>query len=78
MSYQEQLSPWVVHKLMPNFQQAAVARFRHRNDAEAYLKLVSRMMPHMRFTIAFDVHKKFGASCPVGAPDVATGAIANS
>jgi hypothetical protein len=78
MSYQEQLSPWVVHKLLPNFQRAAVARFRHRNDAEAYLKLVSRMMPHMRFTIAFDVHKKFGASSTPQSTEAVTGAIAHS
>lgn len=78
MSYQEQLSPWVVHKLMPNLQQAAVARFRHRNDAEAYLKLISQMMPHMRFAITFDVHKKLCASSATGAQGVSQEAIAHS
>ncbi|MEO1210486.1 MAG: hypothetical protein AAFX78_13175 [Cyanobacteria bacterium J06638_20] len=78
MSYQEQLSPWVVHKLMPNLQQAAIARFRHRNDAEAYLKLISQMMPHIRFTIAFDVHKKLCASSATGVQGVSQGAIAHS
>lgn len=68
MSYQEQLNPWVVHKLMPDFKQAAVARFRHRSDAEAYLKIVTRMVPQSRFAIAFDVQQKI-SSTPKPAPE---------
>jgi len=60
MSYQEQLNPWVVHKLMPDLKQSIVARFRHRNDAEAYLKIVRRMVPQSRFAIAFEVQNKLG------------------
>ena len=55
LSYQEQLNPWVVKKLLPNLNHASVARFRHRNDAEAYLKIVRRTLPHFKFAIAFDV-----------------------
>jgi len=64
MSYQEQLSPWVVHKLTPDLKQAVVARFRHRNDAEAYLKIVNRMMPQFRFAIAFDMQNKQRSATP--------------
>ncbi|MBD1911847.1 MULTISPECIES: hypothetical protein [unclassified Leptolyngbya] len=71
MSYQEQLNPWVVHKLMPDFKQAAVARFRHRSDAEAYLKIVARMIPQARFAIAFDVQQKIQGATPSASEAVA-------
>ncbi|GAB4470536.1 MAG: hypothetical protein OHK0037_29350 [Elainellaceae cyanobacterium] len=54
MTYQDQLSPWVVYKLLPTMQNAPVARFRYRNDAESYLKLVSRVLPQTSFLISFD------------------------
>ncbi|MFQ3616071.1 MAG: hypothetical protein SNJ57_02510 [Cyanobacteriota bacterium] len=54
MTYQDQLSPWVVYKLLPTMQSIPVARFRHRNDAESYLKLVSRVLPQTSFLISFD------------------------
>jgi hypothetical protein len=56
MTYQEQLSPWVIHQLLPDCQQQAIARFRHRNDAEGYLKAMSQMRPNSKFAIAFDVN----------------------
>jgi hypothetical protein len=34
MSYQEQLHPWVVYRLLPNCQRVMVDRFRKCNDAE--------------------------------------------
>ncbi|HIK54213.1 MAG TPA: hypothetical protein IGS37_03505 [Synechococcales cyanobacterium M55_K2018_004] len=55
MSYQQQLSPWVIHQQLPNFKRIVVARFRHRNDSEAYLRLISRMMPQAKFAIAFEM-----------------------
>ncbi|MBF2084509.1 hypothetical protein [Thermoleptolyngbya sp. C42_A2020_037] len=54
MTYQDQLSPWVVYKLLPTMQNVPVARFRYRNDAESYLKLVSRVLPQTSFLISFD------------------------
>ncbi|NJP08813.1 MAG: hypothetical protein HC866_04465 [Leptolyngbyaceae cyanobacterium RU_5_1] len=54
MTYQQKLSPWVIHKLMPNLKQLIVIRFRRRNDAEAYLKMLKQMQPHSKFAIAFD------------------------
>lgn len=55
MTYQEQLSPWVVHQLLPDLQRRAIARFRNRNDAEGYLKIVGQMLPDQTFVVAFDV-----------------------
>jgi hypothetical protein len=62
MTYQEHLSPWVIHQLLPDCQQQAIARFRHRNDAEGYLKAMSQMRPSSRFAIAFDVNVPEGNS----------------
>lgn len=62
MNYQEQLSPWVIHQLLPDCQQQAIARFRHRNDAEGYLKAMSQMRPNSKFAIAFDVNVSEGNS----------------
>lgn len=74
MSYQEQLNPWVVERLLPNLKWTAVARFRHRNDAEAYVRIVRRTMPHFKFTIAFD-SKRLSATSNDRVPQEA---IANS
>lgn len=60
MNYQEQLSPWVIHQLLPDCQEQAIARFRHRNDAEGYLKAMSQMRPNSKFAIAFDVNVSEG------------------
>ena len=54
MSYQHQLSPWVIHKLLPNLKQSTINRFRRRNDAEAYLKVLKQSQPHAQFAITFD------------------------
>ena len=57
MSYQQQLSPWVIHKLLPNLKQLTVTRFRRRNDAEAYLKVLRQSQPNSQFAIIFDSGK---------------------
>jgi len=54
MSYQQQLSPWVIHKLLPNLKQLTITRFRRRPDAEAYLKMLVQSQPHSQFAITFD------------------------
>lgn len=64
MTYQDQLSPWVVYKLLPTMQNAPVARFRYRNDAESYLKLVSRVLPETSFLISFDGPTRTAAERP--------------
>lgn len=55
MSYQQKLNPWVIHKLLPNLSQATVNRFRRRNEAEAYLKVLQQMQPNSKFALAFDI-----------------------
>jgi hypothetical protein len=55
MNYQQQLSPWVIHKLLPNLTQPPISRFRRRNEAEAYLKVLQKSQPHSQFEITFDV-----------------------
>jgi hypothetical protein len=55
MNYQQQLNPWVIHKLMPNLKQLTVSRFRRRNDAEAYVRVLRQAHPHLQFAITFDV-----------------------
>ena len=39
---------------MPNLQRIVVARFRRRNDAEAHLKILHRMIPNVTYIIIFD------------------------
>jgi hypothetical protein len=56
MSYQEQLHPWVVYRLLPNCQRVMVDRFRKRNDAEEYCKAVKRLSPHAQFEIVFEAN----------------------
>lgn len=53
MSYQASLRPWVVYRLKEGLQHIEVARFRKRNDAEEYLKIVRRMV-EAEFEIVFD------------------------
>lgn len=55
MTYQQKLSPWVIHKMLPNLKQLDVIRFRRRNEAEAYLKALKQMQPHANFALAFDM-----------------------
>jgi hypothetical protein len=55
MTYQDKLSPWVVNKLLPNMKQMTVNRFRRRNDADAYLKMLRQMNPHDEFSVTFDM-----------------------
>lgn len=54
MSYQQQLSPWVIHQLQPDLTQSVVSRFRRRNEAEAYLKTIQRIRPTTSFAITFE------------------------
>jgi hypothetical protein len=58
IKYQDQLNPWVIYQQLPNLQNLpVVARFRRRNDAESYLKLIQQMKPHAKYAISFDTPK---------------------
>lgn len=54
MKYQEQLTPWVVYQLLPNVERQVVTRFRRRNDADSYLKVLKQTRPNTEFVVAFD------------------------
>jgi hypothetical protein len=55
MSYFDKLHPWCIVRHLPNLQNPIVARFRRRNDAEAHLQILQRLMPDAQFSIVFDV-----------------------
>jgi hypothetical protein len=54
MSYLDQLYPWCLIKPLPNLQRCVIARFRRRNEAEAHLQVIRRLLPHIPYTIVFD------------------------
>lgn len=62
MRYQEQLTPWVVYQLLPNLERQVVTRFRRRNDADSYLKVLKQTRPNTEFIVAFDAKKNAPAS----------------
>ncbi|MBD2089186.1 hypothetical protein H6F67_04875 [Microcoleus sp. FACHB-1515] len=54
MSYQDLLHPWVIYRLNAHLKHHPIARFRQRNDAEAYLLVVKQMISQIEFAIVFD------------------------
>ncbi len=54
MNYQDQLSPWVVYQLVSDSERQLVQRYRRRNNADAYVKLMAQTQPHISFVVAFD------------------------
>jgi hypothetical protein len=57
MKYQEQLTPWVVYQLTSDLERQIVTRFRRRNDADSYLKVLKQTRPNAEFIVAFDVSR---------------------
>jgi len=55
MTYFEKLHPWCIIRPLPNLQRCVIARCRRRNDAEAHLQVLRRLMPTIPFEIVFDV-----------------------
>ncbi|GAB1540958.1 hypothetical protein NUACC21_36270 [Scytonema sp. NUACC21] len=53
MTYLDKLSPWCLVRLQPNLQHQVLTRFRRRNDAEAHLQIMRRLIPGANFTIIF-------------------------
>ncbi|MBW4548300.1 MAG: hypothetical protein KME25_28250 [Symplocastrum torsivum CPER-KK1] len=54
MTYFEKLHPWCIIRPLPNLQRRVIARCRRRNDAEAHLQVLRRLMPTVPFEIVFD------------------------
>ncbi|WP_346292130.1 hypothetical protein [Sphaerothrix gracilis] len=55
-NYQTQLHPWCIIRHLPKSQCITVARLRRRNDAEAHLRVLRRLIPQAQFTLLFDPH----------------------
>ena len=55
MTYFERLHPWCIVKLLPNCQRIVVARFRKRNDADDYFRVLQRLVKESTFAIVFDI-----------------------
>lgn len=58
MNYQEQLTPWVIYQLLPDLQRQSVIRFRRRNDADSYLKVLKQTRPKADFVVTFEFNKE--------------------
>jgi hypothetical protein len=54
MTYQQQLHPWCIIRLLPQMQRLIIARFRRRNDAEAHMQVLRRLEPIAQYEIIFD------------------------
>jgi hypothetical protein len=54
MTYFEKLRPWCIIRSLPNLERCIVARFRRRNDAEAHLRIINRLIPSVTYEIIFD------------------------
>ncbi|NJO80871.1 MAG: hypothetical protein HC827_21795 [Cyanobacteria bacterium RM1_2_2] len=55
MPYSDQLSPWVVYRLLPNCQRLLMERFRKRNNAEDYAKVLRQLQPNIELVVVFEV-----------------------
>jgi hypothetical protein len=58
MTYSERLHPWCIIKLLPNCQRIVVARFRKRNDADDYFRVLRQLVKEFTFVIVFDIPPK--------------------
>lgn len=53
-TYRNQLHPWCLVRQLPDLRQAIIARFRRRNDAEAYGRSLQRLTPTIHHLVVFD------------------------
>ena len=54
MTYFDRLHPWCIIRLLPKMQRIVVARFRHRGQAEEYLRVLQRLSPEAHHVLVFD------------------------
>jgi hypothetical protein len=54
MQYQAQLTPWIVYLVESETLRNPVNRFRRRNDADAYIKVLRNKKPDSDFMVEFD------------------------
>lgn len=48
--------PWCIIRQLPNMQRLVVARFRSRNDADAYRLILQQLLPTVDHVIIFDLN----------------------
>lgn len=53
-AYHDRLHPWLIIRQLPRMQRSTVCRFRKRNEAEEYLKVLQRLSPDAVYQIIFD------------------------
>lgn len=53
-TYHNRLHPWLIIRQLPKMQRSTVCRFRKRNEAEEYLKVLQRLSPDATYLIIFD------------------------
>ncbi|MBW4466222.1 MAG: hypothetical protein KME07_12410 [Pegethrix bostrychoides GSE-TBD4-15B] len=53
MSYREQLTPWIVVRLLPQMQHVILARFAKRSDADSYAQVLRQLAP-VQVVVMFD------------------------
>ena len=58
LTYRDKLQPWYIVRQLPSLQRLTVAQFSRRNDAEAYLQALRRLMPQVRHLIVFNALKE--------------------
>lgn len=75
MTYFEKLLPWCIIRPLPNLQRRVIARFRRRNDAEAHLQVIRRLIPNVSYEIIFDPMPEQQESPEVGVGVNATEAM---
>jgi hypothetical protein len=62
MAYKDQLHPWCIVRCLPQARSITVARFRRRNEAEAHLQILRRILPTATYTLLFDAVNSNSAS----------------
>lgn len=61
MTYREQITPWLVVRLLPEMQRQLLARFKSRSDAEGYAQTLRRSQPHDQIVVCFDSSETGGS-----------------
>jgi hypothetical protein len=67
MPYSDQLLPWVVYRLLPNFQRILLERFRKRNNAEDYARVLKQIQPQFDLVILFEIEPPAKIATPIQA-----------
>jgi len=56
--YKMNLTQWAVFRCLPPSTNLCVKRFRRRQDAEAYLRILRGMIPDGNFQVVFDQYQE--------------------